>query len=146
MKYLFPFFLCLLSLISCKDSKEVQSTEIPSKPRVVENTPNSCDINASVVKILPIDSSSKGACANHPCKAEIKINKKENCGVDMSIDVNQVITVNFSNTLDVTKDINNVDNNNLSGLKEGDYFTAKVFSRLTMGQGKTYTIHTYNKQ
>lgn len=64
----------------------------------------------------------------------------------MSIDVNQVITVNFSNTLDATKDINNVDNNNLSGLKEGDYFTAKVFSRLTMGQGKTYTIHTYNKQ
>lgn len=145
MKYLFPFFLCLLSLNSCKDSKQVQSTELPSKPRISENDPNSCNIEATVIKILPIDQSCTDISPDHPCKAEIKITQRENCGVDISLDQNQVVTVKFSNTLDATKKIKETNNRNLPGLKEGDLFKAKIFSRLTMGSGKTYTIHNYTK-
>lgn len=145
MKYLFPLFFCLLALNSCKETKEVQSTELPSTPKISENTPNSCDIQAVIVKILPLDNSSYDVCASHPCKAEIKLNKKENCGVDIDINLNQTIIVSFSNTLDATKGIKEVNNDSLPGLKEGDAFKARVFSKLTMGSGKTYTIHNYTK-
>ena len=146
MKNLYPIFLCLFFLTSCGNFQKSNNTSNLNIQEVKENTPNSCNIEGTIVSILPItEKNSIEFCAQHSCKAVVKILKKSDCGVDINLEIEQVITINFAFSLDPTKKIKEVNNKDLPGLKAGDHFNANVSSRLTMGNNKTYTVYNYTK-
>lgn len=146
MKNLYPIFLCLFFLTSCGNFQKSNNTSNLNIQEVKENTPNSCNIEGTIVSILPItEKNSIELCAQHSCKAVVKILKKSYCGVDINLEIEQVITINFAFSLDPTKKIKEVNNKDLPGLKPGDHFNANVSSRLTMGNNKTYTVYNYTK-
>lgn len=146
MKSLYPIFLSLLVLSSCGYFQKSESTTTPIIQDVKENTPNSCNIEGRVISVLPIkEEISDELCGQHPCEVKVKILKKADCGVDIDLEIEQIITINFAFSVDPTKKIKEVNNKDLPGLKAGDHFNANVSSRLTMGNNKTYTIYNYTK-
>ncbi|MBN8706909.1 MAG: hypothetical protein J0L62_13615 [Bacteroidetes bacterium] len=161
MKFLLPLLLILLS--ACGSTKEKNTdkepkavlkaeTELAMPINLPDPGPDQCRITGTIVSVLPVSSEkNKGLCANHACKAVVKILKVIAKGNSFKQPITETseLTVHFEFTLEPTAGLVPELEQALPGLKVGDSFeTILSAPGQKMGMESTpviYKAFTYNR-
>lgn len=126
-----------LFLFCCKTNQnivnqETNSTMISDDQKQLQSLPpDFCRIIGKIISIKPNtkENSGNSPCGNHPCEAEVMIEKVLGYGSSFSnvLYAEQIINIHFAFTLQSSKEaFPNKNVIDLPGLKEGDKFEANM--------------------
>lgn len=142
MKLFLNCCLQILFLVACKNHAPTKIIEQSEG----QSTPNSCKIEATVIKVLdPSSPDRNDICHRYSCEAIVHIDKIILCGSTITItpDDQDQITVHFAYTLNPTNRLYPTLKPSYPGLQNGSHFSANVEQRLALGDQVNYIVYSY---